>query len=404
MHSSLRLPPAVLVVAALAVPAPSWPAAERVRGASPGERERETAIATTCPTFSWTPHPGAKGYEIVAYRVDDAVPGVGSPVLVHRVAGAALSWTPALADCFAPGESFAWLVRAQGLARAETSSELSEPLFFRTPAAPTFEELERAIGVLHAWRESKSGDVAKAQSSSSRGQSPPSGTITQATASSVTTATFAMRGTWSTPAGHAVIGINQAAGGAGIAAANTAGGTDLLLDGAANSLADTHLTESGLDRPSAVDQVFAFANSGAGVLSLQVDGTISGNGSGLSNVNAATLGGVAPAGFAGSSQACSAGSYVSGIDANGDVVCSSLAGYVNANCVLYFGWRDACDGCTSGPFKWGQVRPSGCANGAGANDTCESVLLGTETIDLFGLNTDGDVADDDKFYLGFKCF
>jgi hypothetical protein len=343
----------------------------------------------------------------VVYRVGDSVVGAGSPVLVHRLAGPALSWTPALTDCLAAGASYAWIVRAQGIGRAGTSSELSEPLFFRTPSGPTLEDVERAVEVLRAWRENKSGEAAAAESSSDRGQArsrEPNGNITQVTAASVTTAPFAMRGTWSTPVGNAVVGINQNAGGAGIAAANTAGGTDLLLDGAANGLADTHLTESALDRPSAVDQVFALTNSGAGVLSLQVDGTISGNGSGLVSVDAATLGGVAPSGFAGSGQACSAGSYISGIDANGDVVCSSLAGYVNANCVFYLGWRDNCDGCSLAPTKWGEVRPGGCANGAGADNTCQNVLLGTENIDLFGLNPDGTVDGTDKFYLGFKCF
>jgi hypothetical protein len=68
------------------------------------------------------------------------------------------------------------------------------------------------------------------------------------------------------------------------------------------------------------------------------------------------------------------------------------------------GWRDNCDGCSLAPTKWGEVRPGGCANGAGADNTCQNVLLGTENIDLFGLNPDGTVDGTDKFYLGFKCF
>jgi hypothetical protein len=303
------------------------------------------------------------------------------------------------------------MVRAQGLERG-VNGDSSDPLFFRTSTAPTLDDVERALAVLREWERTARPPAAAepAGAGDLRRESPvvrpASGGKTPIQAASVTTTPFTMRSTWSTPGGasFAIVGVNETATGAGIAAANTAGGTDLLLDGDANGLVDARLTESGLDRPSAVDQVFSFTNSNTGVLSLQVDGVIAGNGSGLVNVDAATLGGVAAGGFAASSQACSSGSYVSGIDANGDVVCSTLAGYVNANCVLYLGWAGNCDGCTSAPTKWGRVRPGSCVNGAGVDNTCQSVVLDTETINLFGLNTDGTVDDDDKFYLGFKCF
>jgi hypothetical protein len=42
-------------------------------------------------------------------------------------------------------------------------------------------------------------------------------------------------------------------------------------------------------------------------------------------------------------------------------------------------------------------------NGAGLDNTCASVVLGADTVSLFGLSTDGDVNDDDKFFVGLQC-
>lgn len=52
------------------------------------------------------------------------------------------------------------------------------------------------------------------------------------------------------------------------------------------------------------------------------------------------------------------------------------------------------------------MNDTACLNGAGADDTCSTHLLGSggSVIRLFGLNTDGDVGDDDKFFYGLKCF
>ena len=134
-----------------------------------------------------------------------------------------------------------------------------------------------------------------------------------------------------------------------------------------------------------------------------VGASISGDGAGLTNVDATTLDGVDGSGYTTSNQSCPAGSYVQGIDATGSVVCASLADYVNQSCHLYFGWRDACDGCTTAPAKWGRVSAAACSNGAGVDNTCQTPTLGTEDVTLFGLNTDGDVDATDKFYVGLKC-
>lgn len=131
--------------------------------------------------------------------------------------------------------------------------------------------------------------------------------------------------------------------------------------------------------------------------------SFAGDGSALTNVDAATLDGVDGTGYTASGQSCPAGSYVSGIDATGSIVCAGLAAYVNQSCFLYLGWRDACDGCTTAPVKWGRTSANACENGAGVNNTCQSPTLGAEAVTLFGLNFDGTVDDNDKVYVGLKC-
>ena len=103
---------------------------------------------------------------------------------------------------------------------------------------------------------------------------------------------------------------------------------------------------------------------------------------------------------------CAAGELaVSVVD--GRVVCATTASTtqtaLDASCSVYFGWRDHCDGCSSPPVKWGNVGGSRCVTGIGANDTCTMQPLGDETIQLFGLNTDGDVDSNDKFYASLHC-
>jgi len=98
------------------------------------------------------------------------------------------------------------------------------------------------------------------------------------------------------------------------------------------------------------------------------------------------------------------------VNANFNAVVAELNGingtirnYINANCRIYLGWRDNCDGCSSAPVKWGYVNDTSCVNGAGTNNTCSMPNLGGEVVQTFGLNTDGSVDDSDKFYVGLHC-
>ncbi|HEY5924997.1 MAG TPA: hypothetical protein VIV11_25120 [Kofleriaceae bacterium] len=104
---------------------------------------------------------------------------------------------------------------------------------------------------------------------------------------------------------------------------------------------------------------------------------------------------------------CPAGQLVDGF--NGTAwTCSSFAGsviaYVQANCSVYLGWQDDCDGCTSSPSKWGYTSDAACSNGMGVDNTClPPAQLGTEMVRLFGLNPDGDVDGNDKLHVALRC-
>jgi hypothetical protein len=104
---------------------------------------------------------------------------------------------------------------------------------------------------------------------------------------------------------------------------------------------------------------------------------------------------------------CDAGEFATGVDANGALICGSLdaavAPAVNSGCSVYWGQRDGCEPCSLAPTKWGKVSGSTCLNGAGVDSTCTSAVLGGSTVNLFGLNTDGDVDENDKLYMGFNC-
>jgi uncharacterized protein YjbI with pentapeptide repeats len=81
--------------------------------------------------------------------------------------------------------------------------------------------------------------------------------------------------------------------------------------------------------------------------------------------------------------------------------------YVNGNCYIYFGWRDSCDSCTTSPSKAGRVRPGSCQSNLGSsstNNSCKAHTLGGNSIQMMGINTDGTVNGDDKFWIGFRCF
>jgi hypothetical protein len=104
---------------------------------------------------------------------------------------------------------------------------------------------------------------------------------------------------------------------------------------------------------------------------------------------------------------CPSNQFVVGLDGAGGLLCSNLEELsmrvFRDRCALYAGWLDNCDDCTDAPSKWGRVTDGGCANNAAADDTCSTMELAGQTVDLYGLNVDGGVNGNDKFYMGFRC-
>ena len=293
------------------------------RTVSPGAPERFSGVENRCPAFSWEAIPDAATYELVVYELPvdfDSGTGAGFDdaieVLTAHVPGGALSWTPPLESSLARGADYVWFVRAiigEPAIDGGDPTEWSTGRFFRVASAPSPSEIEDALRVLTAYvdaggeLDTEVGHSAVSGTTRDVGQrraAADAGRIRGgAELKSVGTAITAMRGEVPDPGGetYGVVGISNSPAGAGLGAANNGGGPDLVLDG--GGLTDTALSESGINRSSAADETFALANSGGGTLNLSVQGnmsaaSVSGDGSGLSGVDAATLGGLAAGSFA----------------------------------------------------------------------------------------------------------
>ena len=179
------------------------------------------------------------------------------------------------------------------------------------------------------------------------------------------------------------------AGAAGVAGGTVLGGSGGLPVGGGGSAAAAGVGAFGGSA--------GLAGSGGG------DGLSGGSGSGASG---GSSGGSAGAG-GGGAKACPTGSFVSGVDSSGTIQCvdptSKINSGVNSDCSLYFGFRDKCDGCTTVPDKWGRVSQASCVNGFGSHNACRVHNLSGQSVQTFGLNTDGDVDGNDKFHLGIRC-
>ena len=264
-------------------------------GVSPGALDRMAKVNNACPTFSWSEAEAVVRYELVAYVLpeDSAQPAEltsETEVLYAAVPAGATSWTPSTDKCLAPGGRYVWFVRAVNeLAGDEVvaASEWSEGRYFTVPAAPSPEEMQRALDVLRRW------DAANGGGSLPLFAAPAPAPVTAAVAGtgadadagsaapkSVPTASAAIRGEHPDTSGekYGVVGTSASSYGAGVAAANLNSGPDLVLDGSADSGPDARLYEWGLERESATDGHFQFINPGAGALNLEVDGTVAATG------------------------------------------------------------------------------------------------------------------------------
>lgn len=121
-------------------------AAEPPRAVSPGALDRVTSVVGACPTFSWSAEAGARGYEIVVYRLSEE--GLDGPVRRIEVPAGATSWSPSAEECLAPGVSHAWLVRS---VTDGGPGAWSEPALFEIAAGPSTGEVEAAIETLRRY-------------------------------------------------------------------------------------------------------------------------------------------------------------------------------------------------------------------------------------------------------------
>ena len=244
------------------------PAFTAVLPVSPGAADRLVEVTSACPAFSWSGADGAVAYELAVLDLGD----IDHPVLVYsrRIEGAALGWAPSRAECLAPGRVYAWLVRADLAGKG--LGEWSAPRRFRVPGVPSIEEVDAALALLERWRVAQPALSSPASGASATSASGDHATLD--TEAPLATGVAAIRGEIpdTTGSAYGVFGITHSAAGAGVVARNEAVGPDLVLDGAAQGESDTLLTQSGLDRPSASGVTFNLQNSGAGALTLQVDG------------------------------------------------------------------------------------------------------------------------------------
>lgn len=273
------------------------------QGVSPGHSEDVALVDRSCPTFSWTAVPEALGYELRVYALPetpddprDVDPAGAVEVLAERLPAGASSWTPPLGACPTPGVRHAWFVRAvfgEHGDEVTDASTWSEARFFAVASRPERGPVDDGSEASASGRFTATGGSGDGQAGRSlvEPSEQPTAAATDVGSRAVPTAAAAIKGASVDTVGevYGVVGTTAASAGAGVAAANLAGGPDLALDGSADGLSTTLVSQSGVDRPSAATETFGFGNSGAGVLNLSVDGTISGNGSGLTTLNASNL-------------------------------------------------------------------------------------------------------------------
>lgn len=277
---------------------------------SPGVAVGITDVEQRCPTFSWAAPPSGWGSEIQVYALAEGVApgqetdGTAALLLAERLPVGTTSWTPSGDACLKVGGRFAWYVRAVEITAAgevRGATAWSSARYFALPA-PSVEEVGAALETLRRYLEAAAAS-ANQQPESELEEGLDSLLALERTRA-VPTAAAAIKGSSPDTVGevYGVVGTSASSAGGGLAAANLAGGPDLVLDGQSQGQADTLLTQAGIDRPSASDETFAFSNSSpTGVLHLQVEGTVSGNGSGLTAVDAETLQGQGASSFAASS-------------------------------------------------------------------------------------------------------
>ena len=256
------------------------------RSVSPGEVQRVVPIDSRCPTFSWALVADASEYELLIYTLDEGAREVeAAPHTRQTLPGGATTWTPAGGACFTAGESYLWVVRA---VMGEKPSAWSEARLFSVSDVPSAGEVAEALRVLEAYQVSRPDQQESAASPADTQLRPqpqretPSAALDQAQTATgrapepgvSLSGSAAIRGSQTDVSGDTlgVVGEVASVDGAGVAAANSAGGVDLLLDGSADSETDTLVSQDSIDRSSGSGETFEIKNSGGGGMTVLIDG------------------------------------------------------------------------------------------------------------------------------------
>jgi hypothetical protein len=131
MSGKIRVAAVLGVLGVLGVFFVSWALAADAKasiGVSPGHMTRFVRVIDVAPTFNWAAVRGAKGYNLIVYKVSKSAGGEMemSKALEVKISGSASGWTPSAEQTLTPGD-YAWAVRAivdRGV------SEWSAPLLF----------------------------------------------------------------------------------------------------------------------------------------------------------------------------------------------------------------------------------------------------------------------------------
>ncbi len=102
---------------------------------------------------------------------------------------------------------------------------------------------------------------------------------------------------------------------------------------------------------------------------------------------------------------CPTGLLARGTDGLGNLICASplpdAAVTLNASCRVFVGYRNECQTCTDPPARWAHASGLDCV--PGPSSACIDATLNGTLVHLASFGLTGDVNDNDRFYLGFRC-
>ena len=277
---------------------------DAVEPVSPGEVGRSLATDSGCPTFSWGTLEGVETLQLMVYRFDPPRDD-WSPWLTKDLPGSSTSWTPPLEECLPMASSFAWSLVA---VTHNGAKQFSDPLFFETPSAPTLLEVGRALEVLQSWKQSQPrvSQVRERLGEDDGSTRRPSRSKSQAKAQQGGAGgSVALVGS-STDTGNAGTGVRGSADSAQSGSRGVSGQANAATGDVAG-LHGSHVSPQGtavlLEAPVGGELIRGTGAAGT-VFSVDAEGnviaaaTISGDGRGLTNVDADTLGGNNASAFA----------------------------------------------------------------------------------------------------------